>query len=125
MDSNQCKAVIAEDTSVAIGTVGEIPKRHSIHLALFGIEGIDVSGREEERRTALKGARDTCNCPNRVPGIQMEYDAPRNRSIEHAICERTGLNNSSNSECFGAVLLKVCKHRTRTIQADDSVAPVQ
>jgi hypothetical protein len=55
----------------------------------------------------------------------MEHDAPRNRSIEHAIGERAGLNNSSNSKRFGAIVPKVCQHRTRTIQADDSVATAQ
>src|SRR3954471_4083602 len=115
MDINQCEPVIAEDTSVAVGAVGEIPKRDAVHLILFGIEGIEVSGCEQERRTALKDARNTCNCPNRVFGIQMEQDAPRNRSIEGPIGERARLNNSSNRKRFGAVLLKICKHRTRTI----------
>ena len=108
VDVDQCEAVITEDTSVAVDAVGEIPKRHAVHLALFAIKAVDVSGCEKERRTALNDARDIRNCPNRVLGIEMEHDAPRNRSIEHAIGERAGLNNSSNSKRFGAIVPKVC-----------------
>ena len=67
------------------------------------------------RRTAFKGARDICNCPHRILRIQMEHDAPCNRSIEQSFGEGAGLNNSSNGKRLGAVLLKVCKHRTRTV----------
>src|SRR5579864_4931451 len=115
VDVNQCEAVIAENTSVALGTVREVPKRHFIHLALFGIKGVLVPGCEKERCIALKDARDIGNRPNRILRIQMEHDAPCNRRIEQSIGERAGLNNSSNGKRFGAVLLKVCKHRTRTI----------
>jgi len=112
---NQCEAVIGEDMSVAVNAVREIPKRHAVHRALFGIEAVFVSRCEEEQRVTLKDARDICNCPNCVLGIQMKHDAPRNRSIEHSLSERTGLNNSSNSKRLAAVPPKVCKHRTRTI----------
>lgn len=115
VDVGQCEAVIAEDTSVAVDAVGEIPKRHAVHLALFAIKAFDVSGCEKERRTALNDARDIRNCPNRVLGIEMEHDAPRNHSIEHAIGERTGLNHSSNSKRFGAIAPEVCKHRTGAV----------
>jgi hypothetical protein len=115
VDVDPCEAVIAEDTSVAVDAVGEIPKRHAVHLALFAIKAVDVSGCEKERRAALNDARDIRNCPNHVLGIEMEHDAPRNRSIEHAIGERAELNNSSNSKRFGAIVPKVCQHRTRTI----------
>lgn len=125
VDVDQCETVIAEDTSVAVDAVGEIPKRYAVHLALFAIEAVDVSGCEKERRTGLNDARDIRNCPNRVLGIEMEHNAPRHRSIEHAIGERAGLNNSSNSKRFGTIVSKVCQHRTRTIQADDSVAAAQ
>ena len=96
VDVDQFEAVIAKDTSVAVEAVGEIPERHAVHLALFGIKAVGVSGCEKERRTALNDARDIRNCPDRVLGIEMEYNAPRNRSIERAIGERAGLNNSSN-----------------------------
>jgi hypothetical protein len=125
VDVDQCEAVIAEDTSVAMDAVGEIPKRHAVHLALFAIQAVDVSGCEKERRTALNDARDIRNCPNRVLGIEMEHDAARNRSIKHAIGERAGLNDSSNRKRFGAIVPKVCQHRIRTIKADDSVAAAQ
>ena len=115
VDVDQCEAVIAEDTSVAVDAVGEIPKRHAVHLALFAIKTVNVSGCEKERCTALNDARDSRNRPDRVLGIEMEYDAPRNRSIERAIGERAGLHNSSNSKRFGAIVPKVCQHRTRTI----------
>ena len=112
---NQRQVVIAEDTSVAVDAVGEVSKRHIIHLALFRLKGISVSRCEEERRTTLKDARDILNCPNRVLGSQMEHGAPRDRSIERSIGEWAGLNNASNSKRDRAVLLKACKHRTRTI----------
>lgn len=115
VDVDQGEAVIAEDTSVAVDAVGEIPKRHAVHLALFAIKAVDVPGCEKERRTVFNDARDIRNCPNRVLGIEMEHDAPRNRRIEHAIGERAGLNNSFNSKRFGAIVPKVCQHRTRTI----------
>jgi hypothetical protein len=38
---DQCEAVIAEDTSVAVDAVGEIPKRHAVHLALFAIKAFE------------------------------------------------------------------------------------
>jgi hypothetical protein len=117
--------MIAEDSSVAVDTVGKISKRHAVHLALFAIKAVDVSGCEKERRTAFNNARDIRDCPNRVLGIEMKHDAPRNRCVKHAIGERAGLNNSSNSKRFGAIVLKVCQHRTRTIQADDSVPCAQ
>ena len=125
VDVNQCEAVFAEDTSVAVNAVGEIPKRHAVHLALFAIKVVDVSGCEQERRTGFKDARDIRNRPNRVLGIEMKHDTPRNRSIEHAIAERAGLNNSSNSKRLGAIVSKVSQHRARTIQADDPVAPAE
>jgi hypothetical protein len=112
---DQCETVVAEDTSVAVDAVGEIPKRHAVHLSLFAIKAVGVSGCEKERRTALNDARDIRNCPNRVLGIEMEHHAPRNRSIEHAVGERAGLNNSSNSNRFGAIVPEVRQHRTRTI----------
>jgi hypothetical protein len=115
VDVSQCEAVIAEDTSVAVDAVGEIPKCHAVHLALFATEAVNISGREKERRTGLNDARDIRNRPNRVIGIEMEHDAPRNRSIEHAIGKRAGLNNSFNNKRFGAVAPKVFQHRTRTI----------
>src|ERR1700737_5213877 len=93
VDVDQCEAVIAEDTSVAVDAVGEIPKRHAVHLALFAIKAVDVPGCEKERRTVLNDARDIRNCPNRVLGIEMEHDAPRNRSIKHEIKNGPGLNN--------------------------------
>ena len=43
VDVNLCEAVFAEDTSVAVNAVGEIPKRHAVHLALFAIKVVDVS----------------------------------------------------------------------------------
>src|ERR1700730_19130595 len=81
VDVDQCEAVISEDASVAVDAVGEIPKRHAVHLALFAIKAVDVSGCEKERRTVLNDARDIRNCPNLVLGIEMEHDAPRNRTI--------------------------------------------
>ena len=125
VDVDQCKAVIAEDTPIALDAVGKISKRHAVHRALFAIKVVNVSGGEEERRTALNDARDIRNCPTRVPGSEMEHDAPRNRGIEYAIDERAGLNSSSNSKGFGAIMAEVCQHRTRTIQADDAVASAQ
>src|SRR6201993_3619070 len=115
VDVNQCEAVIAEDTPVAVDAVGEIPKRHAVHLTVFAIKAVDVSGCEKKQRTGLNDARHICNCPNRVLGIEMEHDAPRNSSIEHAIGERAGLNTSSNSKRFWAIVPKVSEHRTRTI----------
>src|SRR5690242_11346711 len=40
VDINQCEVVIAEDLSVAFDAVGEIPKRYTVHFALFGIKAI-------------------------------------------------------------------------------------
>src|ERR1039458_9319718 len=59
VDVDQCEAVIAKDTSVAVDAVGEIPKRHAVHLALFAIKAVGVSGCEKERRTALKDRKST------------------------------------------------------------------
>lgn len=115
MNVNQCETVIAEDVAVAFDAVGEIPKHHTVHFALVGIKVVDVSGCEEERCTALKSARDIRNCLNRVLGIEMKHDAPRNRSVEHSIGEWGGLNDSFDHKSFGAVLLELGKHRTRTI----------
>jgi hypothetical protein len=56
-DIDQCKAVIAEDTSVAVDAVGDIPKRHAVHLALFAIKTIDVSRCEKGRRTVTVNSR--------------------------------------------------------------------
>jgi hypothetical protein len=111
MDVNQCEIVIAEDTPVVVDAVGKIPKWHAVHHALFAIKAVDVSGCEKERRTGLNDARDIRNRPNRVIGIEMEHDAPRNHSIEPAIGKRAGLNNSFNSKSFRAVAPKVFQHR--------------
>lgn len=43
VDVDQCEAVIAENTSVAVDAVREIPKRHAVHLALFAVKAVDVS----------------------------------------------------------------------------------
>jgi hypothetical protein len=56
MDVDQSEAMIAEDTPVVLNAVGEKPKLHAVHLALFSIEAVLVSGCEEKRCTALKGA---------------------------------------------------------------------
>lgn len=40
-DVNQWEAVVAEDTSIAVDAVGEIPKRHAVHLALFAVKAVD------------------------------------------------------------------------------------
>ena len=125
MDVDQCEAVFAEDPSVVLDAVGKIAKRHAVHLALFAIKAVGVSGCEKERRTALNDARDIRNCPNRVLGIEMEHDAPRNRSIERAIGEGAGLNISSDRKRFGTIVPELCQHRARTIQADDPVATAQ
>src|SRR6476646_3541314 len=98
--------MIVEDASVILDAVREIPKGHAVHIALFAIKAVGVSGCEKERRTALKDARDILNCPNRVLGIEMEHDAPCDRSIEHAIGERAGLNNASNCKREGQFCLK-------------------
>lgn len=45
---NHCEAVVAEDTSIAVDAVGEIPKRQGVHLALFSIKAVDGSGCESE-----------------------------------------------------------------------------
>jgi hypothetical protein len=95
-----------------VGTVGEISKGHPVHRSFFGVKAVLVSGREEERRTALQDAGDICNRPNRILGIQMEHDTPCNRSIEQSIGERARLNDSFDSKSFGAVLLITYKHRT-------------
>jgi hypothetical protein len=55
----------------------------------------------------------------------MEQDAPRNRSIERAIGEGAGLNMSSDRKRLGTIVRKLCQHRGRTIQADDSMAMAQ
>lgn len=49
----QGEAVIAEDAAVAFRAVGEIPKRHTVHLAFFGVQAVDVSGGKEERCAAF------------------------------------------------------------------------
>jgi hypothetical protein len=107
VDVDQCEAVIGEDTPVAVDAVGEVPKRHAVHLALFAIKAVDVPRCEEKRRFDLNDARDIRNRPKRVLGIEMEHDAPRNRSIEHAIGERAGLNNPLDCERFGAIVPEV------------------
>jgi len=95
---NQRQVVIAEDASVAVDAVGEVSKRHIVHLALFRFKVVSVSRCEEEGRTTLKDARDILNCSNRVLGTEMEDDAPCDRSIENSIGEWAGLNNASNSK---------------------------
>jgi hypothetical protein len=115
VDIDQCEAMIAEDTSVAVDAVGKIPKRHAVHLALFAIQAVDVSGCEKERRIVLNDAGDIRNCPNRFIRIEVEDHTPRDRSIEPAIRERAGLNNSSYGKRFRAITPKPCQHRTRTI----------
>lgn len=54
MDVKQCEAVIAENASVVLNAVGEIPKSYAVHLALFGIEPVLVSRCEEKRRITLE-----------------------------------------------------------------------
>jgi hypothetical protein len=105
VDINQCKAVLAENASVAVGTVGEISKRHPVHRSFFGVKAVLVSGREEERRTALQDAGYICNRPNRILGIQMEHDTPCNRSIEQSIGERARLNDSLTAKASGQFCL--------------------
>jgi len=41
VDVDQGEAVIAEYASVAVDAVGEIPKRHAVHLALFAVKTVD------------------------------------------------------------------------------------
>ncbi len=38
VDIDQSKAVIAEDTPVAVDAVGKVSERHAIHSAVFTIE---------------------------------------------------------------------------------------
>jgi hypothetical protein len=40
--------VVAEDTSIDVDAVGEIPKRHAVQLAFFAIKAVDGSGCESE-----------------------------------------------------------------------------
>ena len=76
---DQCETVVAEDTSVAVDAVGEIPKRHAVHLSLFAIKAVGVSGCEKERRTALNDARDVRNCPNREESRSGELIVEKSR----------------------------------------------
>jgi hypothetical protein len=43
VDVEQREGVIAEDASVVIDAVGEIPKHPAVHLALFAIKAVDIS----------------------------------------------------------------------------------
>src|SRR5579864_5991629 len=55
----------------------------------------------------------------------MKHDAPRDRSIENAIVEWTGLHDAANRSRFRTVTSKPREHRMRTIESDDQMASAQ
>ncbi len=125
MDTKQCKAVIAEHASVIVDAVGKISEDYTIHSAHLAVETVHLPGREEERGTGLEDTRDTRNCPSLIFGVEMEHDAPCNRSIENAIGEWTGLRDATNRGRFGAVISKTSEHRARAVEPDECVTPAQ
>jgi len=89
MDAKQCKAMIAEDRPVIVDAVGKIPEGHAMHGAHFALQTVHFPGGEQERRAALEDTRDTRNCPGLIFVVEMEHDAPCDRSIKNAIGEWT------------------------------------
>jgi hypothetical protein len=114
MDAKQCKAVIAEDASVIMDAVGKISEDYTIHSAHLAVETVHLPGCKEEWGTALEDTRDTRNCPSLIFGVEMEHDAPCNRSIENAIGERTGLRAMPRTAGVSGQLSR--KHRSIALE---------
>jgi hypothetical protein len=91
----------------------------------FTLEAVLVSGREKEGCTGLEDTRDARKCLNLIFGIEMEHDAPSDRSIEGAIDEWAGLHDCLNGRHFRIVESKMTEHRARTVKRDNSVSAAQ
>src|SRR5262245_1384876 len=97
-----------------------VMKRDAVHRA-FDV-AVHVAGSEQERRSSLEGARDTCERLALSVTGQVEYYAPGDCGIESAASERQVLQFTADGVCSGPFAAESSEHFTRAIKAHDAVA---